>query len=407
MSWVEKINDDLTIVTGDGLTYKPDWMGAKVAIEFNLSEFEYPNQNGTFAKRTTHKGVKYDLELHFQGDDHIDVSDAFLESSKDPREWTFIHPFFQKAFVQPLSLSFDRSRYNITSVTGVVVETINSQTPQSVVSPKEKVLEQKTLFNESNITGYDVIPSVTDVNEISEINEKSYLKSVGKIKEPVDIQDYFNLYSTASTKINNATEKPLQAMRAVQSMIDAPFNFTDNVRDRLNLLINQFNTLRLSLDTITERSSKKAYEFYSKSYISTLAIIASRPQNEEDYESRNDVVNVITDLIGINETYLSDMDQLQSEDNTTLDGFVPDYNSSRYLSNLLNYSISNLFQIALGSKQERSIVLQDDTNLISLAHRFYRLDDSDENIESLMRLNNIGLSEILLIKKNRTIKYYI
>jgi len=73
---------------------------------------------------------------------------------------------------------------------------------------------------------------------------------------------------------------------------------------------------------------------------------------------------------------------------------------------LVNYTISNLFNIAINAKQERSIIVEDDTNLVALAHRFYGLAPDDSTIEDLMLGNKIGLSELLIIKKGRKISYY-
>jgi len=73
----------------------------------------------------------------------------------------------------------------------------------------------------------------------------------------------------------------------------------------------------------------------------------------------------------------------------------------------MNFTLSNLFAIALNAKQERSIVLEEDNNLVNLTHRFYGLDAADENIDEFILNNNIGISEHLLIKKGRILRYYV
>ena len=65
---------------------------------------------------------------------------------------------------------------------------------------------------------------------------------------------------------------------------------------------------------------------------------------------------------------------------------------------MINFTLSNLFIIALNAKQERSIVLEEDSNLINLAHRFYSLDLDDENIDELILNNDIGISEHLKVE---------
>jgi hypothetical protein len=77
------------------------------------------------------------------------------------------------------------------------------------------------------------------------------------------------------------------------------------------------------------------------------------------------------------------------------------------LTNLINFTLSNLFNIALGAKQERFVFLETDSNVILLAHRFYGLVPDDSTIDELIEQNEIGLTEILNIKAGRKIIYFI
>ena len=101
------------------------------------------------------------------------------------------------------------------------------------------------------------------------------------------------------------------------------------------------------------------------------------------------------------------LDVIQTDDSDELDSYVPDNQAMQLISSLVNFTLSNLFIIALNAKQERSIVLEADSNLINLAHRFYSLDLDDENIDELILNNNIGINEHLLVKKGRIIRYYV
>ena len=110
MSWVEKIQTDMTIITGDRREFVPQWMNAIKDVGFNTTQFEFPNIRGTLVRRTQPKGNRYDLTIHFLGDDHLDIAGTFEESSKDSRPWTIRHPFYNDIFVQPLGLRFDNTQ---------------------------------------------------------------------------------------------------------------------------------------------------------------------------------------------------------------------------------------------------------------------------------------------------------
>jgi hypothetical protein len=45
--------------------------------------------------------------------------------------------------------------------------------------------------------------------------------------------------------------------------------------------------------------------------------------------------------------------------------------------------------------------------VINITHRFYGLDLADENITRIIDSNNIGINEILEVKKGRKIVYYV
>ena len=67
---------------------------------------------GSLLDRREIKGTRFNLEIYFQGADHLDLSDDFIESAKDKRFWTLTHPFYGKMFVQPLSMGVDNKLDN-------------------------------------------------------------------------------------------------------------------------------------------------------------------------------------------------------------------------------------------------------------------------------------------------------
>jgi hypothetical protein len=66
-----------------------------------------------------------------------------------------------------------------------------------------------------------------------------------------------------------------------------------------------------------------------------------------------------------------------------------------------------LYRIAFEAKQEREYILDEDSNIILLTHKFYEMDSEDRNINNFIETNNIGLNEILNIQKGRKIVYYV
>ena len=96
MSWLEKVENKLTITCGDGKEYTPNYLAAQKAVEYNIAEFDFPNIEGTYISRKAPRGRKFPLELYFQGEDHLDVADAFELSARDPRPWKLSHPYYDE-----------------------------------------------------------------------------------------------------------------------------------------------------------------------------------------------------------------------------------------------------------------------------------------------------------------------
>ncbi|KKN55744.1 hypothetical protein LCGC14_0579540 [marine sediment metagenome] len=406
MSWLDNIKTDLVIETGDGKKFTPNWLNASKAKEYNIAEFDFPEIAGSLIDRRKPKARKYNLEIYFEGDDHLEQSKEFEKSADDPRAWTISHPFYGRIIVHPVSLAFDNTAYNTTKITGIIIETITEDNPKTTVAPAEKIEADKevldTTFEDSFAN--DVIPDTDDINTLLE-NIKIFFNT-GKNIAAEASEEYFNLFNAANAAILNATAEPLAAIRAAQAVINAPALFVQSVKDRITVFVEQITKLISGINEILTPSNKKIHENNVGVALSAMALAASNPQ-EGDYDSRSKVLEIIDEITISYNTYLADLDILQTDTGGEEDSYIPDANSLIGLNNLMNFTLSNLFDIALESKQERSIILEDDSNIIILAHRFYGLEADDSTMDSLMEINNIGLNEILNIRKGRKIIYLV
>ena len=408
MSWIDNIKTDLVIETGDGNKFMPDWLNASKVVEYNIVEFDFPNIPGTLVKRSQPRGRKYNLEIYFKGDDHLEQSNEFEKSANDSRAWTISHPFYDRIIVQPVSLAFDNTRYNTTKITSVIIETITEDNPKATVAPIEKIEADKevldTTFEDSFAN--DVIPDTDDINTLTENTAIFHDTGLKIASETIDAENYFNLFNAANAAILNATAEPLAAIRSVQAVINAPALFLQSIKNRITVFVEQITKLSSGINNILTPSNKKIYENNVGVALSAMALASSNPQ-EGDYDSGSKVLEIIDEITISYNTYLTDLDILQTDTGGDEDSYIPDAESLIGLNNLINFTLSNLFDIALESKQERSIILEDDSNIILLAHRFNGLEADDSTIDSLMEINNIGLNEILNIRKGRTIIYLV
>ena len=84
----------------------------------------------------------------------------------------------------------------------------------------------------------------------------------------------------------------------------------------------------------------------------------------------------------------------------------------------INININYIIQTTLGIlieasfnlKTEFNIILNEDTNLIDFAYKYYKKDFNDnqeETINKIIKTNNINNEEFILIPKNRNMIIYL
>lgn len=409
MSWVEKIKYDFIITTGDGKQYKPLWLNASKGIEYNVSEFDFPNIKGGFFDRKTPRGRKFPLEIYFQGDDNIEQASAFEVSASDPRPWIIVHPYYGNLTVQPISLNFDNTAHNITKITGTVAETITENYPKGSISPVDKITADKEALDTTFSTSFsnNVQPTTTDVNSLTENSTALYDAGAKKVTLTDQAAEYFNFFNKANAAVLNATSEPLIAILAVKDLINYPSLFQETVQSRLELFVDQFELLSIEIPNLLTPNSKRIYENNAGILISAMLFSASTPLGATDYGNRDDVFRVIETLLDTYNSYVEALDSIQTANGGSPESYIADASSLIALNDLLTFTLSNLFNIALNAKQERVIYLEKDSNVVMLAQRFYGLLPDDSTIDQFILNNNIGLDEILQVKKGRKLIYYI
>jgi len=403
MSWLDKINNELQIITGDGKEYKPNWMNAVKEREYNVSEFEFINVPGTLVKRKTPRGNRYNLEIYFQGDDHLDIAEDFGKSADDPRPWNLRHPYYGVILVQPIKLAQDNTQHNVSKFIIPIVETIDEVAPRITADPVSKVYDIANLALDKMGVSFGIsLPTVFDIPEMKTNLTSVYEVGKKRIKLTFDANNYFNAYTSAIAKINDVVSEPLAAIREIQAMINAPFQFVDTVKNRVTMLQSQFDTLVESVVNLVTIFDRKRYEQYNGAI---MVAMCQASVTDVDYQNRSQVLAVMTQIVDSFNQYIEDLDTLQSDNGGNPNHYMPDQSSVNEINRLVNFTISSLFQIAISSKQERVVYMEKDTNVILIAHRFYGLAPDDSTIQRIIDDNNIGLNELLLIKKGRPITY--
>jgi hypothetical protein len=352
------------------------------------------------------------VDFSFENNDHLEVCAAFEKSADDPRPWIMIHPYYGRITVQPSSLEIDNSKMNVSEIKTEVIETILQDYPKTAVVPADKIKNNVEECNASlGAASIEKINSIgvkpLTISKTSAFINKSNSKVSKLLSTTADSETYINKLNKLKASVNSFSTAPAdvitQTIDILRTTAELPLSVTDKLTSYTAMISDAENSFLLGTVSLAD---KFLYMSNVGSIISAMCLSVSRPL-ATDYSNRVDVLNTIDTLLDANTTYIQTLDGIQTANGGSIDSFVPDATALFQLNQLLNYTISNLFNIALDAKQERSIILEEDSNWIILAHRFYGLKSDDSTIEQMIRNNGGGLNELLQVRKNRKIVYYI
>jgi len=125
-----------------------------------------------------------------------------------------------------------------------------------------------------------------------------------------------------------------------------------------------------------------------------------------DYVTRTDVLNASNLLSALYADYLQVLDNVYVPITDNSNSFSASGETQALLQQTIISTIANLADLALNAKQERTVILMKDSNLISLTHKYMGLDANDLNMETFRQINNIKNGRLFNVKKGTKIKYY-
>ena len=92
MSWIDDINKQFVIQTGDKVKYYPLlFQNYNKTNEYNGQKFELVSKSGSTFIRQLPKGRSFDLTFAFTGENNKKIGASFDQSARDRRSWTVTH----------------------------------------------------------------------------------------------------------------------------------------------------------------------------------------------------------------------------------------------------------------------------------------------------------------------------
>ena len=404
MAWKERLeNIKFTIKTGDGSVYYPLWRDSVKSTKLNFAKYDFINVKGSFIDRKESESGSFPLNFYFTGEDNLDQAKAFENSAKDKRLWTITHPFYGTLSGHPTNIERNDNSFGNTEINVLFWESIADDYPEDSDSIPDEVEDRVVRLNSLGIQNYvsKAQPQTGDINDL-----KSSIEISAARFEPdkFSFNDYRALKNKALGDLNLLIQETLVAISTAQLVLSEPANFERNIRNKIDSVKAAYDEVKSTINQ-ENRQSKYYFESQAATLIANLAKSSVNPLLD-DYILRSDIESVNSELFGLYNDYLATIDANQIPLENINDEYSPDIDLQSSLIDLVTYTSQSLFVLSFDARQERSVILEKDSNLIVLTHRFLGLA-SDENLEIFKRINKIGLSEIYRIKKGRLITYYI
>lgn len=410
MSWIEDIQDKVfEIITGDGKSYMPKWRNAVKTREFNVAQYDFINVEGSYVDRRKAKGRKFELEFYFDGESAVDLGNNFELSASDKRKWLVKHPFYGDIYCQPLSIRQDNTQYNVSGFTIPVVETLPEGYPTYNIEFADVIVETQVSANDLQAEAFGG-EDLMDRNSLQETAD--YLDGLfsSMIDDENDLNTFKALVDSAVSDIGNVTASATQVIRSMQALVNYPATVVQTVKSRFTVFTEAVETLIANITGIAATSRTRTQKLEFEAIVGGLITaqqIACSTEIEGSYFTRQDVIDQQDALLSDYDDFLEVLDENQSERADTEDSYVPDFESINEIENIVSISVANLYAIAFEAKQERIFINDKDSNAVLLSHKFYGTDVDDEKLEYFIDTNNIGLNEMLNIRKGREILYYV
>lgn len=385
MSWQEKIKGEFSIQTGDGFIYVPKWKGSIKNITFNTEGFDFVGVDGTYVAREQSQGNQFPIEIYFEGSEHLDIADKFENSCRNKNLWTITHPIFGKIICQPLSLERDSTNLGITKFSGTVWESVQIKYPEFKNDYRNViVIEEGRFITESWYVKASTLTAKlkTSLGSLNSFIAKAYTKLPAETDLAVDLK---NRIRAADSTVEELLNIPGAYVESVYSLVTFVLEVEDNIVSKMNKL-NDILVNIIALDDPTMA------EFMSNMVIFTASNLAINTS----YSKRNDVATTV----GILKS-MSDSINLYYEDKN----YTPNYEGSLKMDYIVNITIGNVYELGLSASQERSVILEKDSNPIILCNRFYGF--SDDNLDKFLNENNIQLDNMFMIKKGTKLIWYV
>ena len=424
--WIERLRE-AAITTPDQIRYVFEYGDVSKNVRFKTNRFTFGDKEGSLVQNFGLGEVGFPLQIIFSGPDHDTVANNFEASVAIVGSSLLEHPVYGNADVviesytraDPVKTAGNQTLFDM-----VITETIIPAAPVSTEEGRVNIVNDADEFIDDSAAAFTPnFDSLADqaksksriLADVATISDD--FKSINE--EAQAINDAFNeAESFIIDNIDELLEDPSVLASSIQSLVRIPSRSTANVSSRISTYVStitktiQSTILGFGADIYNARLEAQLFLTALMNGTSESALFGTG-----DFITKADATGAATIIL---DTYRLLQEFLDTEEQAALGDalnvrYTVDDEVAGGIKNIASLTAGQLVQIAFSLKQERIIILSNDETLIPLVHRLYggKIDDPvDENIpfskiDFFIETNELTPDEIILMQKDRQIKYYV
>ncbi len=419
MSWKDRLNPNLTLISPQGNIFEPLWSGNARSMEKKLGIFEFPKIKGLRIQDLDVGGVSYPLTFFFEGLDHDQEANKFFKACKERGLWEVNHPVRGSLSLQLVSVSEEIQPVISGNITQFNTEWLEPQ-EIDIVGPFPQVAAQ--------IQAQTVFVNNSAANQLNNNILQDTAGFVKRIQTETNkltqkITDGLKTLSGPVAEINSsiiAIQRSIQGVITqsvvdilalggqIQQLIQLPSLVSTDIQVRLTTygaMIADIFTLFPSDDDQESKNTISLHEVALSASIVAVAQIVStgtletRSQAVETMETVSQLFSDITDALD----NVQDLFQAKTIDQQYFSQSDSFADSALITALGLQYLQQALFDLAI----ERRFILKSPRSPIEITITEYgNLGENDANFDLFIKSNQLQGNDILLLPAGREVVVY-
>ncbi len=425
MSWKDRLREGaITLPNAERFIFELEDVEKEVNKKTNT--FTFGDKDGALVQDFGLGAVSFPLSIFFSGDNYDLVADNFETSAAFPGTSLLEHPIYGNHDVVIESYTrTDRLKTagNQVQFDLIMTETIVEAIPVSAAEGKSTIVGnlndlsdiQQAAFN----VNYEAVSNLaTAKNRITQFTKDFSSAFEGLIGVNQQISDAFdNNVNFINDNIDELLEDAPALAATIYSLVRIPARSTASVQSRVQAYI---DTLGFQLIQI-EGAGTDLFNQRTERQLSATASLAAMAEStlfaENDLITKADATSLASDIL---EQYRLVQEYLDQEEFNALgddleNRYAVNDGIAQSIKSITSATAGNLVRLSFSLKQERIIFTQNTDTIITLCQELYGGKVEDPIVEGLpitkldffIDTNVLTGDELILIPKDREIKYYI